>query len=58
MQISAATAFTEAAKNRVNDACVGQPAWRIVLVTAGGTLMALAIKDFLWQDDRECCEGR
>ncbi|XP_018018996.1 sphingosine-1-phosphate lyase [Hyalella azteca] len=48
---SAASSLCAVVKDRINTACEGQPAWKVVLVTAGGTFCLVAVKNFLWQDE-------
>jgi len=41
----------EGAAERINAACEGEPAWRVVLVSSAGTLAAVYLAGVLWADD-------
>lgn len=49
--LSAVRTLSDGVKDHINSACDGQPAWKIVLVSAGSTVTLLAVKNFLWQDE-------
>ncbi|KAF2351431.1 Pyridoxal phosphate-dependent decarboxylase [Trinorchestia longiramus] len=58
MQLCVLSSLSAAAKTRINEACEGQPAWKIVLITAGGTASFIALKNFLWQDESLYVRGK
>ena len=35
----------------INGVCEGQPAWKIIVTTAGSTIGIIWLKDFLFQDE-------
>uniref|UniRef100_A0A2P2I317 sphinganine-1-phosphate aldolase n=1 Tax=Hirondellea gigas TaxID=1518452 RepID=A0A2P2I317_9CRUS len=51
MVLTALCTLRDGIKGGIDDVCEGQPAWKIVLVTAGGTVTLLALKNLLFQDE-------